>query len=89
MGRHAAMDMLNHASLDQALAWHFASNCYPPIPHILIPAAKRAIAKANRGDFNANIRLPAGVSWRGKSLAPVSACIEGWYLGVFISNDFD
>ena len=74
-------------SLDVQLSWHLQSNHYPPIPLSMVPACKRAIAKANRGEWAANVNLPPGVSYRGQRKAPVSAIVEQHHLDAFINPE--
>lgn len=71
-------------TLDSALSHHLTANHYPPLPTSLIPVAKRVIAQANKGNWNAKVRLPKGISFRGSSLAPVSECIRAWHLEAFL-----
>jgi hypothetical protein len=72
------------ADLDTTLVWHLQYNHYPPVPRSMVGPCKRAIAKANRGEWDAKVRLPQGVTYRGKSLAPVSAVIEQHHLDGFL-----
>jgi hypothetical protein len=84
MGALQAAEMSKQADLDTALVWHLTSNHYPPLPLSILPCCKRAIAKAKKGQWDANIRLPKGVTWRGQTSAPVHACIEGWHLQAWL-----
>ena len=85
MGRLSAEDMIEHASFDQALAWHLKGNHYPPLPESLIPVAKIVIEKAKQGRWDAKVKLPEGVSYQGKRMVPVSACVEAWHLDAFLN----
>ncbi len=81
MGNLAAVDMVAHASFEQALTWHLTGNHYPPIHKDFHAPAKQAIELANEGDFNTVITLP-----NGKDLT-VSAIINGLHLEPFV--DFE
>jgi len=73
--------------LDTALSIHLSSNHYPPLPDCVLPLAKQAIQMANEGDWDGEVDLSeAGISWRGQSKAPVSACIEAWHLDCFLDE---
>ena len=98
MGRMTAVgckDMVDEGqmSLDNALMIHLRSNHYPPIPSSMVPVAKRALAKANKGEWNKKVRLPEGVEHRvhGK-LVPVHIVMEYMHLDSFLDQpeeDFD
>lgn len=85
MGRLAAEDMVEQG-IDRRLAlrWHLTSNHFPPLPIELLPVAERVIDKAEAGKYHARVRLPEGITWRGKKLAPVWAAAEAWHLDAFI-----
>jgi hypothetical protein len=87
MGHMSAVDMVAHASQDNALRWHLQANHYPPLPSSLLPVAKRVIQKAKRRDWDARVRLPKGILWKGKTTAPVSACVEAWHLDAFLEQE--
>lgn len=84
MGRLAAEGMLEMAGFDAALDWHMKTNHYPPLPSSLIPVAKIVIEKAKQGRWDARVKLPEGVSYQGKRIVPVSACVEAWHLDAFL-----
>ena len=75
-----------NVSLENALRWHLGSNHYPPVPASMVPVCVRAIAKAKRGLWDAKVRLPEGCTYRGKSLASVSAVIRGHHLEAFLEG---
>jgi len=86
MGNLAAMDMLNHTSMDTALYWHLTANHFPSIPTSMVAPCKRAIEKAARGQWDKKVRLPEGVTYRGEKLAPVSAMVEQHHLDHFVER---
>lgn len=75
--------------LEAALSWHLGHNHYPPIPDSFIPAAVAAIAAANEGEWDREIELPEGITYRGESTAPASAIIEQHHLDAFLHNEED
>ena len=76
-------------NLSAALLWHLTGNHYPPLPTSLVPVAKRVIEKASRCEWDSNVRLPAGITYKGKSLAPVGECVQAWHLDAFILSAED
>jgi len=85
MGRMAAEDMVAQTDTRTALAWHLQSNHYPPVPLSMVEPSLRAIKQANKGNWNARVRLPAGVLYKGMKTAPVRAMIEQHHLDVFLN----
>lgn len=84
MGSMSAESMLEEAGLDKALVWHLQSNHYPPIPTSMIPACLRAIENAKAGKWNKKIKLPEGVTWKGKKYTVTNALVEHAHLKTFI-----
>jgi len=74
-----------HCSLETALRWHLQSNHYPPLPLGLLPVCVAAIDAAIAGDWDNDIELPDGITWRGSSSAPVHAVIEAHHLEAFLT----
>ena len=73
--------------LNQQLAIHFSSNCYPPVPHSMIEPAEEAISMMNQGFFNEEISLPDGVSYQGRDFARAYAIVENFRLDAWIDQD--
>lgn len=75
-------------SLEAALEYHLTANHFPPIPRSVIPVAVKVIELANVGEFDADVELPDGITYRdGRSSAPVWACCEAWHLDAFLEPD--
>ena len=91
MGTTSAMDW-NAAvqeglvDLNAALLWHLRCNHYPPVPESMVAVCNDAIDLANEEDWNAEVLLPDGVSYRGSQYAPVWVIIEQHHLQSFIDT---
>ena len=75
--------------LDQQLSVHFAYNCYPPVPLIMIDTAIEAINHYNAGFFNEIISLPDGITYQGRDSARAYKIIENFRLDAWIDNEVD
>ena len=91
MGRNFAADLASNPdlTLERSLSIHLTGNHYPPVPLSMVDPCIAAINAARSREWGRLIDLPAGVSWRGKSQAPVSALIEGHHLECFIDPEED
>ena len=91
MGRMTAMDLQEQGlSLENQIAIHFSSNCYPPIPSKMIPVAKMAIFHYWEQDYNAMVELPEGVEFRnGATSIPASQVIESLRLDAWLVDDYE
>ena len=87
MGRMQATEMAALADIDTALRWHLTSNHYPPLPIELVETAKVAITNGNAGDWDAEIELPEGITYRDASTAPTWAAIQAWHLDAFLDEE--
>ena len=78
MGMMTAMDLAGmDLSLEDQISIHFSSNCYPPIPKIMIPVAVEAIDAYWEEDYDRMIPLPEGVEFRtGATSVSASQAIE-------------
>ena len=74
------MDM----DLKQQLGYHLRANHYPPVPLTMVEPCIQAIEAYNEGAYHREIELPEGVSWRGKTTAPVYAMIEAHHLEAWL-----
>jgi hypothetical protein len=90
MGMMTAMDLAgSEISLEQQLSIHFSSNCYPPIPQVMIPTAIAAIDAFWEEDYNKMIPLPEGVSFRGQTEVSASNVVESYRLDAWLMEDED
>jgi hypothetical protein len=90
MGRMTAMELAgSEAPLEQQLSIHFSSNCYPPIPQMMIPTAIEAIDAYWEMDLYKMIPLPEGVSFRGESEVSAINVIESYRLDAWCVAEED
>lgn len=88
MGYATALDLSEQdISLEQQISIHLTSNHYPPVPSSMIQPCIQAIDFANEGDYDALIELPDGVTWRGNTMSPAWAIIEGHHLGPWVTDE--
>jgi len=74
-------------SLEQQVGWHLSSNHYPPIPSEMVSVCLEAIDYANEGEWDAEVAMPEGMSYRGMDTAPVHAIIEQHHLDAWIEGE--
>lgn len=74
------------SNLDAVLLYHLTANHYPPLPASLVPTAKLAIEAAEAEEWDKQIELPEGVTYKDQSSAPASACIDAWHLDAFVTS---
>ena len=83
----ANYDKKHTRGIDLGLRAHLQGNHYPPVPESMVGPSKRAINAVNKGKHDSNIRLPEGVSWKGKKSAPASAIVEAHHLHAWLNPD--
>jgi hypothetical protein len=88
MGHNLAADLASNPdlTLERSLSYHLTGNHYPPVPLSMVDPCIAAINAAKAREWGKLIDLPAGIKWRGKNQAPVSALIEGHHLECFIDR---
>ena len=89
MGSNFATDLASGnfvLELEQQIAIHFSSNCYPPVPQFMVAPAIEAIKAVNDGD-NPEITLPNGVEFRGSSSALAWEIVNSLRLNAWISEE--
>jgi hypothetical protein len=88
MGRMQAMELAgSEMPLEQQIAIHFSSNCYPPIPSKMIPVAVEAINAYWNEEYAKVIQLPEGVEFRnGENWVFASQAIESLHLDSWLSE---
>jgi hypothetical protein len=92
MGSNFANDLASGEfviDLEQQLAIHFSTNCYPPIPDFMIAVAKEAIKAVNNEQYDLEIELPAGVQFRNSTSVTAINAVDGLFLNAWIEgNDY-
>ena len=87
MGSIQAIDMAALAPLEKSLSWHLQSNHYPPVPTSMVSVCSEAIDLANEEDWDAEVTLPDGVSYKGRDTAPVWAIIDNHHLQPWLADN--
>jgi hypothetical protein len=70
--------------LETQLSYHLQGNHYPPVPLSMVQPCIEAIDAAYDEDYNRQIDMPEGVSYKGLTTAPAWAIIEQHHLNWFI-----
>lgn len=90
MGRMFVEDMQGlELGLPDMVAMHLRGNLYPPVPLTMVDACVEAIDACLEENYNKQIDLPEGVSYRGLTTAPAYAIIENHRLEAFLAVDDD
>lgn len=89
MGSNMAYDlaMSDLIDLDTQIRIHLTSNHYPPVPVSMTQACIDAIDAYWDEDYDREIFLPEGVSWKGADTAPASAIIEAHHLDAWLIDE--
>lgn len=74
-------------SLEDSIGIHLQANHYPPVPRTMVQPCIDAIDAYWEEDFDREIKLPEGVSWRNKDSAPASAIVEAHHLQAWLAAD--
>jgi len=86
MGRILAQEISDFdIALERQLAIHLQNNHYPPVPVSMVPACIAAIDAGWADEWDLEIELPEGVTWRGKTSAPASDIIEAHHLDEWLT----
>jgi hypothetical protein len=86
MGYNTAIDLAESGlTLEQSIGYHLAGNFYPRVPATMVEPCIQAIQNANTGDWNALVKLPSPITWRGQDEAPTHALVEAHHLDAWIN----
>lgn len=85
MGRLQAEEMAEFGTMEQAIKWHLRSNHYPPIPISMVQPCIDAIIAVNDGNYNEEISLPEGVTYKGDATAPAWVVVEQHHLDAWLT----
>lgn len=86
MGMTTAVELAEILDLNSSLAMHLQANHYPPVPTSMVQPCIDAIDAYHDEDYNREIKLPDGVSWRGMDTAPASAIAEAHHLDAWLPH---
>ena len=92
MGSNLAYDLASDElglSLENSLAIHLRSNHYPPAPLSMVQVCIDAIDAYHDEDYDSQIELPEGISWRGSHTAPASAIVDAHHLDAWLPHTWD
>jgi hypothetical protein len=71
-------------TLRDKIDWHLRANVFPPRPEML----DACVAAVEAEDYNTEIELPEGVSYKGTATtAPAWAIIDGFRLEAFVGGE--
>jgi hypothetical protein len=87
MGYNTALDLSNELNIEVAIGYHLQGNHYPPVPLSMVEPCIEAIDAFYDEDYNREIALPEGISWRGQVTAPASAIIEQHHLEAWLPEE--
>lgn len=89
MGSNFATDLAENIdiSLEQAIGYHLQGNHYPPVPLSMVQPCIDAIDAYYDEDFDREIAMPEGVSYKGSNVAPAWAVIEQHHLSAWLPEE--
>ena len=87
MGYNTAIDLSNELDLEVAIGYHLQGNHYPPVPLSMVEPCIDAIDAYYDEDYNREIALPEGISWRGQVTAPASAIVDAHHLNAWLPEE--
>jgi len=92
MGTMRAMGMAasvaaGELSMEAALLDHLWHNHYPSLPGNLVKPCIDAIAKADQGEWDAEVQMPDGIKFRDQGFATVRQMVEVCHLEAYLSQD--
>lgn len=89
MGYLHATELANETSLslEAQLHIHFSSNCYPPIPQYMIPIAVEAIKACKEEQYDLEIELPQGVTFRNSTTVTAINAVDNLRLEAWTSGE--
>ena len=85
---HALELASSDMDLETQVRIHLTSNCYPPAGGMTDPCVA-AIQAAYDDDFDREIALPEGATWKGNTAAPASAIIDNFRLEAWLEESED
>jgi len=89
MGYTTAQELASILDLESSIAMHLTANHYPPVPTSMVQPCINAIDAYHDEDFNREIEMPEGVSYKGKTTAPAWAIVEQHHLDAWLPHSWD
>lgn len=89
MGSMTAQELSTILDLEGSLKLHLTANHYPPVPVSMVQPCIDAIDAYHDEDYQRQIELPEGISWRGNSTAPASAIVKAHHLDAWLPHMWD
>jgi hypothetical protein len=88
MGRMFAEGLTEtQLSLKAQIEIHLVSNHYPPVPAFMADVCLEAIEAGNEGEWDRQITMPKGVTYKGQTKAPAWAIIEQHHLEFWLDSE--
>jgi hypothetical protein len=88
MGRAFAQELAETViDIHKSIAMHLSSNFYPPVPATMVQPCVDAIYAAEDENWDLLIELPAGVTWKGETSAPVHRIIQQHHLEPWLGEE--
>jgi hypothetical protein len=89
MGHTTAQELASILNLEGSIEMHLTANHYPPVPRSMVQPCIDAIDAYHDEDYQREIVLPEGVSWRGNPTAPASAIVDAHHLDAWLPHVWD
>jgi hypothetical protein len=91
MGLNFATELseMDTMPMEAQINLHLQYNFYPPVPSSMVIPCMEAIDAYWEEDYDRQIEMPQGVSYRGSDYAPAHAIIEQHRLGPWVTPDED
>jgi hypothetical protein len=89
MGYTTAQELAEILDLEGSLKMHLTANHYPPVPTSMVQPCIDAIDAYYDEDYQREIALPDGITWRDKTSAPASAIVEAHHLDAWLPHTWD
>jgi hypothetical protein len=89
MGYTTAQELASILDLESSIAMHLTANHYPPVPTSMVKPCIDAIDAYHDEDFNREIEMPEGVSYKGKTTAPAWAIVDQHHLDAWLPHSWE
>lgn len=86
MMKALALAEMEDFSIYEQVQLHLATNCYPPVPSYMVEPCVNAIDLMVMNDPDSDIKLPEGVTFRGRDWATPLEITEHFRLWAWIGE---